>query len=92
MRYLCVLVLLVGCATPEQRAAREALYIAELEKRCVKIGFKPESPEMAHCKLSLMNSDEASANARAGVAAQNVANMREATKLKVTPPPAFRTY
>lgn len=94
MRYLLVLVLLAGCATPEQRAAREAKYIAELENRCAKVGFKPDTDAMAQCKLNLMTADRANETARAGVAAQNVSNMQNATKPAPVPPPygTWRTY
>lgn len=90
--YPVVLLLLIGCSTPAERAAREAAYLAELETRCAKIGFKADTEAMAQCKLSMMNSDEASVNAQAAVAAQNRRNMQEATRLRVTPPPPMRTY
>ena len=82
MRYVLLALLLVGCSTPEERAARMEAMIAKAEDACVKIGFKPGTDAMANCKLSLLNSADANATARAGVAAQNAANVREAMKQK----------
>jgi hypothetical protein len=83
MRYVLVVLFLSGCATAEQRAAYQAAYLAQLEESCIKIGFARGSEGMASCKLHLMNSDRAAANAQAGVAAQNVSNVREAMRLRL---------
>lgn len=80
MKYMMVLILLAGCASPEQRAARESAYISALEARCEKLGFARDTDAITKCKLDMMMADRASANARASVAAQNAANVREAMK------------
>ena len=83
-RFVTVLlagILLPACATPEQRAARTDAMIAKAGAACEKLGFTPGTDAMANCKLQLLNSAQADATARAGVAAQNAANTREAMKL-----------
>lgn len=83
MRFLLILAVTViaGCVTAEQRAAREAAYLASLEQRCEKLGFRSGSEPMAQCKLTLSQGDRSAsiANAAAGAAVQ--ANIREAMKL-----------
>ncbi len=80
--YAVVPVLLIGCATPEQRAARQTAMIAKASEACEKLGFKPETEAMANCRLQMITSAESNATMRAGVSAQNVRNMQEATKLR----------
>lgn len=55
---LSLIVLLAGCATPEQRGA----YIAEHIERtfgptCKAMGYQPETDKYRECKLSLFNAD-----------------------------------
>lgn len=79
---LTAVIVLSACATPEQRAERESKYLAELEDRCLKMGFKTETEGMANCKLSLSNADRQAEGQAAAVRAANRATVREATKLK----------
>lgn len=76
---------LIGCATPEQRAARQERQIAKATETCGKLGFKPETEGMANCRLQLITAEEANAVRQSGVAAQNVRNVQEATRLRPTP-------
>jgi uncharacterized protein HemX len=56
MRYLIVL-LIAGCATPEQQAydqrQRQAAYADALTQKCVGYGFKQGEPAMANCRMQL---------------------------------------
>lgn len=47
-----MLFLLTGCVTPEQQAANMAQQeIAE----CQEMGFKPDTPDFANCRLQVRN-------------------------------------
>lgn len=59
MKYVALVLVLAGCATQEQIAAREAAYLAEIDSRCVKLGFKPGTDAMALCRLQMKSSDDA---------------------------------
>jgi hypothetical protein len=55
--YLAVLLVLAGCATPEQRAydqrQRQAAYANALTQKCVAYGFKEGEAAMANCRMQL---------------------------------------
>jgi hypothetical protein len=53
MRYLVVLILLAGCVSPEERARRQELRIAQLQGQCRAYGFGYNTPEMAQCIMQL---------------------------------------
>lgn len=57
MRYLFVLLLLGGCATPEQRAAdaaaQRAAYRVKVEDTCFAYGYKPNTPEWSNCMMQV---------------------------------------
>lgn len=51
--YLLVLLVLVGCTTPEQRAAQQAQYVSALKQRCYAYGFKADDPALPNCVMRL---------------------------------------
>lgn len=57
MRYLFVVLMLAGCATPEQRAReqqqRNYQYSQALQSRCDGYGFKRGEPAFANCLQQL---------------------------------------
>jgi hypothetical protein len=52
-RYLFVLLVLAGCATPEDAARQRAAYASALRAQCAGYGFKAGTPEMAQCVMRL---------------------------------------
>lgn len=50
---LAALFLLAACTSPEQRAEREAQINAADIQECVELGFEPNTPEFADCRLRL---------------------------------------
>jgi hypothetical protein len=53
MRYVLIVLLLAGCATPEQRADRA---IAKFGPYCERLGNKPKTPEWSACIQSEVTS------------------------------------
>ena len=53
MRYLLIAILLVGCATPEQRADRA---LSRYGPYCEKLGFAPDSDAYRNCIQSEVTS------------------------------------
>jgi hypothetical protein len=56
MRYLLIALLLVGCATPEQRAAE---MIADYGPFCETMGFQPNTDTWRQCIVNQSNSEMA---------------------------------
>lgn len=73
MRYLLLVIFLSACATAEERAARS---VATYGPYCERLGFQPNSNQWREC----IQRERADRTARAGVAAQNAANVREAMR------------
>jgi len=60
MRYLLIALLLSSCGlSPEYREKMQARNMKGLEDKCVMLGFKPDTPEMAECKLAIYNNKTA---------------------------------
>lgn len=53
MRFSVLVLLLVGCATPEDRGAEQAQYLQALQQRCYAYGFKPGERATANCVMQL---------------------------------------
>lgn len=57
MRYAMCLLILVGCATPEQERARQAAEQAEYQQlvfqRCRSYGFTDATPEFRQCVMQV---------------------------------------
>lgn len=66
MRYLFVLLLLAGCATPEQRADR---MIGKFGPMCERLGYTPATDRFRDCIVQMHAADEQRSSGAAAAAA-----------------------